>query len=310
MTDVRASLTLALAALFPLLMGMDVLRSRSKAVEEGNAQLQAGKPAEALARYDEAANKLGGDPGVHFNRGAALYGLSRWDEAAAAFLRATEARTPPQKASAFYNLGNSLFQGKKYGEAAEAFKKSLAYDPADVKAKWNLELALRHKQEEDKKQENDDKNKDNKDSKDGKKDDKNGQKGKEQDQQAKNEDQKDDKKDNQDDKNKGNDKNEPDPQAKNDPAKQQEQQQADQKPEQKQDQKPPESQAKQGKQDKDAQKQPPGQAGQASDKQPPKSAEMREVDAILDNLERSPKALEQELARIRALNRRPPAKDW
>jgi len=34
------------------------------------------------------------------------------------------------------------------------------------------------------------------------------------------------------------------------------------------------------------------------------------VDAILDNLEKSPKALEQELARVRAMNRRPPAKDW
>ena len=37
---------------------------------------------------------------------------------------------------------------------------------------------------------------------------------------------------------------------------------------------------------------------------------MQEVDAILDNLEKSPKALEQELARVRARHRRPPAKDW
>jgi hypothetical protein len=34
------------------------------------------------------------------------------------------------------------------------------------------------------------------------------------------------------------------------------------------------------------------------------------MEAILDNLERSPKELEQELARLRALNRKPPAKDW
>jgi hypothetical protein len=34
------------------------------------------------------------------------------------------------------------------------------------------------------------------------------------------------------------------------------------------------------------------------------------MEAILDNLEKSPKALEQELARLRAFQRRPPAKDW
>jgi hypothetical protein len=32
--------------------------------------------------------------------------------------------------------------------------------------------------------------------------------------------------------------------------------------------------------------------------------------AVLDNLERSPKDLEKERARLRAIRRRPPARDW
>ena len=50
-----------------------------------------------------------------------------------------------------------------------------------------------------------------------------------------------------------------------------------------------------------------GQTGNKGKQPPP---DMAEVDAILDNLEKSPKALEQELARVRARHRRPPAKDW
>jgi Ca-activated chloride channel family protein len=279
---------LGLAALLPLLLGVDLLQSRNKAVEDGNAQLKAGKPVEALARYDEAAGKLAGEPGVHFNRGAALYGLSRWEDAAAAFLRATEARTPPMKAAAFYNLGNSFFQAKKYGEAVEAFKKSLAYDPADVKAKWNLELALRQKQEQDKKQQ-DDKNKDGKDDKSKKdksdKDANNDKKGEEQNQ----------------DQNRAQKKPE-DRQAKNDSQQPKPDNKDGKQDDKQQPPKPPEpdkpSPAQQAKQDPN--KPPEGH----------KPPEAQEVEAILDNLERSPKALEQELARIRALNRRPPAKDW
>ena len=92
----------------------------------------------------------------------------------------------------------------KFKEAIEAYKRTLALDPRDERAKWNLELALR-KQEEQKK--------------------------------------KDDQKN-------------------------------------------------------DAAKQPPPAAGE------------QEMNAVLDNLERSPKDLEKERARLRAVRRRPPARDW
>jgi len=262
-------------------MGVDLLQSRNRAVEDGNARMQAGKAEEALSDYDKALGKLPAEPGVHFDRGAALYNLSRFDEAAQAFLRATESKNPTLKASAFYNLGNSFFQTKKYGEAVEAFKKSLTYNPADVHAKWNLELALKMKRDEDKKnQDNKDKNdKDKKSDKD-KKDDKQGQN---------------DKQDKKDDQAKQDEKQKQDDKQKQDEKPQQEQQ-AKQDEKQKQDEK------------KDSSKPEPQPS--AADKKNEAPADLREIDGILDSLERSPKALEQERARLRAVRRQPPAKDW
>jgi len=241
-----------LLALAPLLFGFEPLRSRNGDVEQGNALLKAGNAEEALKHYDKAVAALPADPGAHFDRGAALYALSRFDEAGQEFLRATEAKDGALKAQAFYNLGNAFFKKEKFKEAIEAYTRALALDPRDQRAKWNLEIALRKQQEQkDKDKNKDDKNKDqNKDDKkdqDKNKDEKN------------KEDKKDDKKD------------------------------QDKKP---QDQKKDEDQKN------DAAKQPP----------PP--SDEQEMGAVLDNLERSPKDLEKERARLRAIRRRPPARDW
>jgi len=133
--------------LLPFLFGFELFQSANRAIEAGNAQLKGGKPEQALAEYDKAAKALPGEPGVHFDRGAALYALSRYDEAEQEFLRATEAKTTPLKASAFYNLGNAFFKTEKYGDAIAAYRRSLALDPNDIKAKWNLELAQKKKKD-------------------------------------------------------------------------------------------------------------------------------------------------------------------
>ena len=65
----------------PLLFGFKLLEKRNAEVEQGNAALKAGKAEEALGHYDKAVAKLPGDAGAHFDRGAALYALSRFEEA-------------------------------------------------------------------------------------------------------------------------------------------------------------------------------------------------------------------------------------
>jgi Ca-activated chloride channel homolog len=263
----------ALWTLLPCLFGFELMQSPNPAVDQGNAQMRAGKPEEALAQYDRAVRALPADPGVHFNRGAALFALSRYDEATAEFLRATEAKAPSLKASAFYNLGNSQFKANKFGDAVAAYKRALALEPGDIRSKWNLELALKKKKEEDEK----------KDSKDDQKND-----------------QKKDKKDDKSDK-------------------PEDQKQDPQKDEQNQDKQPPKPDNQEQKPEKksdDAKKQEPEpkpaeeENNPAAGEQPEKAPDMKEIEAILDGLERSPKELEKVRARLRAIRRAPPAKDW
>jgi Ca-activated chloride channel homolog len=252
-------MTTALLAVLPFLVGFDWLQSKNRDAEQGNAAMKAGKAEEALGAYDRAAGKLGNDPALRFDRGTALYALSRYEEAAQEFLRATEAKDGSLKASAFYNLGNAFAKANKFKEAIEAYKRSLALDPRDQKAKANLELAQRQlKEEEKKKQQQDDKNKKDDQKNDEKKDQDKKDQSKKDDKkdQQKKDDQKDDKKDDQ-----KNAQNQPQPQP---------------------EQKPPEA----------------------------KPADDKEIGAVLDSLEHSPKDLEKERARLRAVRRRPPAKDW
>lgn len=254
---------LAFAGLLPFLLGADLLQSPNRAVEEGNARLKEGKAEEALREYEKAAAKLPGDPGVHFNRAAALFALSRFEEAVPGFLRATEARAAPLKAAAFYNLGNSFFKLEKYGDAIAAYKRALVIDPGDMRAKWNLELALKKKREQDEKK------------------------------QDQGQDDQDQKRDQQQD-------------GKQDQDRPQSQQQKPE-PEPRQDQKQAGDQ-KQPPDQKQAQDQPPGQEQERPTAD--KEQDLKQIEAILDGLERSPKDLEKERAQLRAVRRAPPAKDW
>jgi Ca-activated chloride channel family protein len=247
-------------ALAPALVGFEPLRSRNGEIEQGNALLKSGNAEEALKHYDKAVAALPADAGAHFDRGAALYALSRFDEAGQEFLRATEAKEGALKAGAFYNLGNAFFKKEKFKEAVEAYKRTLALDPRDERAKWNLEIALRKQKDQDEKNKDKDKDKDKKDDKDkDKKDDKKDQK-------------KDDPKKDDKDKDKKGDKDK------------------DKKDDQKKDENKPQPQKD------DAAKPPP--------------PDDKDLGAVLDSLERSPKDLEKERARLRAIRRAPPTRDW
>jgi Ca-activated chloride channel family protein len=278
-----------LLALCPLLFGFDLLQSPNHAVEAGNARMKAGKAEEALAEYDKAVKELPAEPGAHFNRGAALYSLSRFDEAANEFLRATEAKTTALKAAAFYNLGNSYEQAGKHDDAMAAYRRALTLDPNDIRAKWNLELAQKKKKEEEQKKKNQkpgDKDKDQQ-NKDDKKDD-----------QAKNDEKKDEQK-----------KDEQKDQNKKDEQKKDEQAQKDQKNDEKKNEQKDQAQKDQK---KDEQKKDEGQKQAKTEPQPKpeKGPDMKEIEAVLDSLERSPKDLEKERARLRAIRRAAPSKDW
>jgi Ca-activated chloride channel family protein len=279
----------------------DLFRREVGEVKDGHVLLRAGKADDALKRYDQAA-KIVGDPtalaGIALARGAALAAKGSKDEAREAFKRASASDDPAVRQRAFYNLGTLELGQKKYDDAIGALKRALRLRPQDKDARWNLELALREKdKEEEKKREEEKKKKEQekqqqKDKKDQEKNDK-----------------KDDKKDQQQDQKK--DEQKPDP-KKQDEKKKDEPKKDPQKPEpqsKQPEQKPPEK--KPGEQKKDPQK-PEPQHGQNQKAPPPRPEKQRQMESVLDALEKDEKNLAKERAKVRAVRTRtrPPEKDW
>ncbi len=259
----RAAELAALAALVPLLSGFSVLEKRDPEIEAGNAALKAGKAEDALGHYDRAVKKLAADAGAHFDRGAALYALSRFDEAGQEFLKATEAKDAALKEGAFYNLGNAFFKKEKFKEAVAAYTRALGLRPEDKQAKWNLEIALRKQQEQEQKD----------------KDKKNDQK---------NDDQK-----NKDERRQG-------PEAVEGRPEEGRQVQA-----RRQEAGPGQKRSKERPEEGRAEA-----AGAKAAAKPQPADDRQQTEAVLDNLERSSKDLEKERARVRAVRRSPPERDW
>lgn len=97
---------------------------------------------------------------AYFNLGDALYQQKKYDEAEVKFNMATQyAKSKGDKANAFYNLGNALLEQKKYKESVEAYKNSLRLYPGDTRVQYNLSYALKKLKEQEKQdqQKNEDK---------------------------------------------------------------------------------------------------------------------------------------------------------
>ena len=131
-----------------------------------------------------------------FNLSNKYYDEGLYDEAISRQIESTKlAKNKSEKHKAFHNLGNSLVKKDMCSEAVLAYKNALRNDPGDDETRYNLALAKKCEEEQEKN--NDDQNKDDQQDKDDEnKDDKN-----KDDQQDKGEDNKDDKnKDDQQDK--------------------------------------------------------------------------------------------------------------
>jgi tetratricopeptide (TPR) repeat protein len=158
----------AICALTSEARAWDLLRSRNRAVEQGNAKLKKNDAAGALKDYDRASRELPSNGGVQLDRGLALLSKADLIGARQALLLATEPPAPSEvRANAYYNLGVAFYReaelkaGEKnhaeaqklFREAVDSFKRSLRLKPANRDAAWNLELAARRINEEQKKEE-------------------------------------------------------------------------------------------------------------------------------------------------------------
>jgi Ca-activated chloride channel homolog len=141
----------AVIALLPLLVSAEQPSFIEDLVRQGNAAFARQQFEEALAWYTKAES-VTDDPGfIAFNKGATLFRLGRFDEAAGHYQRCLEdqAIPPARLARANYDFGTALVQAdakdrRRLEQAIAAFRRCLDSEPdADLRADAiaNLELA-------------------------------------------------------------------------------------------------------------------------------------------------------------------------
>lgn len=127
-------------------------------VERGNRLYRAGRYAEAVAAYQQALRDGESSAELRYNLGTALLQLGRHQEAEQHLRASLSAVDPVLRQRALYNLGNRFLdearrgpgpeQGRQLESAIELYQQALRIEPGDVHAKWNLELALRERDEQ------------------------------------------------------------------------------------------------------------------------------------------------------------------
>jgi len=140
-------------------------QGEKKFVRQGNRQYEKSKYSQSEISYRKASDKNKAYPDAVFNTGDALYRQKKFEDAGKEFVdNSTMNEKKDKKASAFYNLGNSMLMSNKLKESIEAYENSLRLKPDNLEAKYNLAYAqdLLKKQQEQQKQQNQGGNKDQK----------------------------------------------------------------------------------------------------------------------------------------------------
>jgi len=100
----------------------------------------------AEERYRKALEEKNTTKGA-YNLGNSIYQQKRFDEAIRHYSNAAEtAKDNTTKSKAYHNLGNSLYAKQDFEESINAYKNALRLDPKDVETKFNLGQAQRQLQ--------------------------------------------------------------------------------------------------------------------------------------------------------------------
>jgi len=129
-------------------------------IDRGVLAYKNGDYDEAAEHYEAAEQTLGERPELHYNRGLVLLAQEDREAARKAFEHGTESDEAQVRASAEYEIGNLDFDAEAWDGAIQHYIACLKEDPEHHNAKWNLELALERKRQQEEEQE---KNKDEQD---------------------------------------------------------------------------------------------------------------------------------------------------
>ncbi len=145
----KAAIQICLAALF--LWGV-VGAGEWGHTRRGIKNFRQGDYEEAEKCFQKAKKSAPDDPVTSYNLGTALYKREQYGESAKEFGAALAADTARSDtaliADALYNIGNCAYRADSLQQAARFYKSSLLLNPDDEDAKFNLELTLRHLQEQ------------------------------------------------------------------------------------------------------------------------------------------------------------------
>ncbi len=128
-------------------------RQTPEANAQGNDAFDAQDYAGAVEAYRRAQESSPDLPEPFYNSGNSQYRQESYDDALSSYDQAQLNAGEGLTGSIHFNRGNLHFNREAYGKAAEAYKEVLRLNPDDEDAKRNLELALRHIQQEQEQQE-------------------------------------------------------------------------------------------------------------------------------------------------------------
>ena len=119
----------------------------SDAMEVGNKAFDANLFDAALNAYAIAEESMPERSEPLYNSANTMYRQERFREAIRMYDELLAGQDLKLADRTTYNAGNALYEAGEHEQAIEMYKQALRYDPNDVDAKHNLELALAHRVE-------------------------------------------------------------------------------------------------------------------------------------------------------------------
>lgn len=137
-------------AFSPLLLGFTLPGAVERLCARGNRLYEREKYQEAADAYARALKLRPQDPTLQYNQGTALYKAPDFEGANRAFSAAMADAPEDLQQDLHYNMGNTRYRMADFRGAIEQYKQALRLDPDDGEAKYNLELAQRKLDEQEK----------------------------------------------------------------------------------------------------------------------------------------------------------------
>jgi tetratricopeptide (TPR) repeat protein len=117
-------------------------QDKDKNLDKGNKAFEKKEYADAEANYRIAHSKAPTKASASYNLGNSIYRQGMESEAKFAYANAIDiAKTKEDKHKAYHNLGNVFMKEKNYSGAVEAYKNALRNNPRDEETRYNYALA-------------------------------------------------------------------------------------------------------------------------------------------------------------------------